>query len=70
MLVPIFVDAGAHASSVQRRASCSSQPNRDDGVSERNVRQDAEQGTLEARSPQNLPFWTWFVDNPRPSSKS
>jgi hypothetical protein len=31
------------------------------------VRQDAEQGTLEACAPQ-YPFWTWFIDNPGPSS--
>jgi hypothetical protein len=69
VFVPVFVDSGAHASSVRRRASCSLHPDGQNAVFGGNVRQDAEHGTLEARAPQNLPFWTWFVYNPRPPAK-
>ena len=69
VFVPIFVDSGAHACTVRRRAVCSLHPDGENAVFGGNVRQDAGHGTLEARPPKNLPFWTWFVENPRPSPK-
>jgi len=71
VFLPIPEDWGAQAASLQRRAACSSHskvPSFSEGASTKSARQAAEHGRLAACAPQNFPFWTWFIDNPRPQS--
>jgi hypothetical protein len=45
-------------------------PQRDKGVPEQILPQDAEANAVERCLAGNPPFWTWFVENPRPCCKS
>src|SRR5438105_4787775 len=67
VFVPVLVDRGAQAASLQRRAACSSHsafPYNERTIEEDAARQAAEQDRLAACAPQSQPFRTWFIDNP------
>jgi hypothetical protein len=71
VFVPIPQDWGVQATSLQRRAACSSHfefAKSSEGAPRKSARQAAELDRLAACAPQNFPFWTWFIFNPRPQS--
>jgi len=59
---------GAQVVSLQRRAAGSSHSEIPEAArrSNNSSRQADEHSRITARAPQSFPFWTWFIDNPRP----
>jgi hypothetical protein len=76
MFVPVYIelrdssDRGAQTTSLQRKAASSSHS--DFSVtnlfSTKQARPAAEHSRLAACATKHSPFWTWFIDNPRPKS--